>query len=337
VISDESIPARGKHPKLAGGAKHKLAAAAKRAMSKVGPAPSTSASETTRTAAPVTQTAPTRPQHVAAQPASRPEEEEEEEEEEAQGDEANGEEQADGPAAEQPKSGSNAETPLDFVISAGGGMGAREVLVPGRGGGRGISTGLAPALDIGLALEVELSSHWLLRVGGNYRTIFGLSVSEPLASGAVQQNTLSTHSVVVGASMGYLTEGRKSLSLHLFLGWGYRSLSSASDSGLPNTSISGPAIRPELHIAIAKGLATLRIAPELIVVVSHTATLPINVAGLDSVGLAFGGEASLDFRLGSVVGLGLLFRESRASTASGWGFAATENERYILGRLTLTL
>jgi hypothetical protein len=341
VIGDESFPARGRSPKLAAGAKHKLATAAKRAMSRVGPAPSASASES-RAAAPVAQPAPARAQRAPAQPSpSAQQAEEEEEEEDDGGSAADSDAEADDasedadPSTPQDKAASS-EIATHFVISAAGGVGSREVLVPGRGGGRGLGTTLAPALDVGLGLEVDLSRQWLLRLGANYRTIFGMTVSEALANGATQQSTLSSHSLTAGASLGYLTEGLGSLGIHLMLGWGYRSLGSAAEAGLPNTSVSGPVIRPELDIAIGEGLATLRIAPELMVIVSQKAEVAINVAGLSSPGIAYGGEVSFDFHLGRVVGLGVMFRESRGVTSSSWGYSATENERYILGRVTLT-
>jgi hypothetical protein len=124
------------------------------------------------------------------------------------------------------------------------------------------------------------------------------------------------------------------LGLHLFLGWAYRSLTAAVET-LPSASIQGPALRPELHIPIGSGVVTLRIAPELILIVGATAKLPMNVPGLSTVGFGFGGEVTLDIRISKAFGLGIQFRESRALIASDWGTSATENERYITGRLNL--
>lgn len=336
VISDEKLPARGRRAKLGGGARRKLAGAARRALSKVGPAPSSSSSSFA-TAEP-SRPAPSRPKPpVRVQPTPTPQEDEEEEEEEAEDEEESepGEEEAED-AQDAGAGASSAEDPISFVLIAGGGVGTRSVLVPTREGGTRLDTAYMPALDLGVALDVELGTNWMLRAGGAYRTVFGLTAGELLPTGAVRESSLSSHSLSLGASLGYLTDGTGSLALHLYLGWTYRGLSAPDGTNLPSVSVSGPAIRPELHIPMGK-LATLRIAPEIIIVVNSDATLPLTVPGLEPTGFAYGGEASVDFHLSSTVHLGVMFRESRASVGSGWGIAAVENERYMVGRLTLTL
>jgi len=170
----------------------------------------------------------------------------------------------------------------------------------------------------------------------DYRTIFGLSAPYLTAVGTQQSSSLSSHSVQAGASVGFLTNGPDSFGFHLFLAWAYRGMS-ASEATLPSASAQGPAIRPEFHIPFGHGVVTLRLAPELILIISATATLPQNVAGLQAVGFAFGGEASLDVRVSKAVKLSVLFRESQGSVASGWGTSMLENERYILGRVMLHL
>jgi hypothetical protein len=122
VIDEESVPARGKRPKLGGPARRKLAVAAKRAIAKVGPAPSSSAAasspqETTQARAPSRPAAPARPAPP-ARPQPQPESEEEEQEEEET------EEEEEQPAAENmPKAGADAG--IAFLLNVGGGVGSR--------------------------------------------------------------------------------------------------------------------------------------------------------------------------------------------------------------------
>lgn len=336
VIDEESVPARGKRPKLAPPARRKIAMAAKRAMAKVGPAPSSSpaasersAPQETATRAPSRPTAPARP--VRPQPQPQPEEEEEEEASEGEGE---AEEEA--PAAEEkPKAGADAG--ISFQLSIGGGVGSRSILVPtspSRVGGNGIDTSFSPALDISAMLQFAVGEKLVLRVGGAYRTLFAMTAAYFDPASLPAQSSLSSHSVVVGGSLGFLTNGPDTLGLHLFVGWAYRSLTAAVET-LPSASVQGPALRPELHIPLGGGVVTLRIAPELILIVGATAKLPANVPGLSTVGFGFGGEVTLDIRISKAFGLGLQFRESRALIASDWGTSATENERYITGRLNL--
>lgn len=340
VIDEESVPARGKRPKLAPPARRKIAMAAKRAMAKVGPAPSSSPAVSERSApqesaarAPSRPAAPARP--VRPQPQPQPQaQEEEEEEEEAGGGGADAEEQA--PTAEEkPKAGADAG--ISFQLSIGGGVGSRSILVPtspSRPGGNGIDTSFSPALDISAMLQFAVGEKLVLRVGGAYRTLFAMTAAYFDPANLPAQSSLSSHSVVVGGSLGFLTNGPDTLGLHLFLGWAYRGLTAAVET-LPSASIQGPAIRPELHIPIGGGVVTLRIAPELILIVGATAKLPANVPGLSTVGFGFGGEVTLDIRISKAFGLGIQFRESRALIASDWGTSATENERYITGRINL--
>jgi hypothetical protein len=327
VIDDESVPARGKHAKLAPPAKRKIAVAAKRAMSKVGPAPSSAPERAAPTpqkpARPMRPTPTTMPVKKA-----EPVEEEEEEEEQSASKEA--------PAEEENKAKPRGDEGIAFLLNAGGGVGSRTVSVPTRGQSSQIATGLAPALDVGVGVEIAVGEKWQVNLLAAYRTVFGLSAPFQTAVGATAESSLTTHSVLAGASVGYLSNGPDSFAFHLFLAWAYRSMT-AAETTLPSASIQGPTIRPEFHIPFANGVVTLRLAPEFILIIDATATLPHNVSGLQSIGFAFGGEASLDFRVSKAVKLGVLFRESQGSVASGWGTPMVENERYIVGRLLLHL
>lgn len=340
VIDEESVPARGKHPKLGPPMRRKLAAAAKRAMSKVGPAPSASSQPSERSY-PQQQAAPAKSSRPVAAPmrptAPQPQPQAEEEEEEAS-DEASSEGEEQKPEEPGAK-GKSFDEGIAFLLNAGGGVGSRSILVPtspARAGGNQIDTSLAPALDISVGLEIALGESMLVRVGGAYRTLFALNATYFTPTGQAQ-SSLSSHSVIVGGSLGFLTNGHNSLGIHVFLGWAYRGMSAAEPT-LPSMSVQGPAIRPEFHIPLgSNGSVLLRIAPEFILVVNASAKLPANVAGLQSVGYSFGGEASLDFKLSPSFGLGLQFREARALIPSGWGISGVENERYIVGRVNLRL
>jgi hypothetical protein len=269
--------------------------------------------------------APARP--TAPAQAERDEDEDEEESEE--------DDSAETPAEQETKAKPSGDEGIAFVLNAGGGVGWRSIRVPTRGGGSQIDTALAPALDAALGVEIALGEKWRVNLLAEYRTLFGLSAAYATPTGSAS-SSLSSHSVFAGASLGLLTNGPDSLGFHVYLGWGYRGLS-ASEAVLPSTSAQGPAIRPELHIPFGSGVVTLRLAPEFILIVSATATLPQNVNGLQPIGFAYGGEASLDFKISKAVKLSVLFRESQGMVASGWGTSMMENERYAIGRLMLHL
>ncbi|HET8936757.1 MAG TPA: hypothetical protein VFN67_25110 [Polyangiales bacterium] len=344
VIDEESVPARGKRAKLAPPARRKLATAAKRALSKVGPAPSASPQPSERSY-PQQQATPTKPSRAVAAPMRttaparpQPQPQAEEEEDDETSDEASSEGEEEKPE-EPAANGRSFDEGIAFLLNAGGGVGSRSILVPtspSRAGGNQIDTSMAPALDIGVGLQIALGESVIVRIGGAYRTLFALNATYFTATGQAE-SALSSHSVIVGGSLGFLTHGPNSLGIHVFLGWAYRGLSAAEPT-LPSMSVQGPAIRPEFHIPFgSNGNVVLRIAPEFILVLSAAAKLPANVSGLQSVGYGFGGEASLDFKISPSFGLGLQFREARALVPSGWGTSGVENERYIVGRVNLLL
>jgi hypothetical protein len=327
LLAEQSLAVRGKHPKLPSSAAHKLSATARRLLSKLGrqsaaepprsaepeppepdPAPEPAPPPTAAAAAAVAPTTPSAPdaaESVAAEPL---------------------------PAAADDSAASEG---LSVRASAGGGMGARTVRVPTRAGGSQLDIGFSfPAIEVGLDVQHMLGSHWLLAGELHYRGMFGLTVTNPLAFGGTVQTSVSSHSVVGGVAPGYRFGERGSADLRVLIGWTFRGLYTG-DASVPSGTIQGPVLRPELRIPIADGLFTLRLAPELIVVILSSATLAVNVAALQQVGIAFGGEASFDVRLTDAVQLGLEYRESYGLVASDWGNDFIDLERYALARISL--
>jgi hypothetical protein len=341
------LPGRAKRPTLAKPARKKLITAAKRALKKIGPMPAAKPASTrdvfaeesesesepeqpSRAAAPARQPAkPVRPvQQEEAQ------DEDEEEQENPFGAAAAADEEESPRDAESPSAGDDG---MVIRLHAGLGLGTRSILVPTppmSGRGNRIDTSYVPALDIGASLELGLGPNWRLRFLADYRTVFGLTAGYLTPANLMTSSSLSSHSLIAGASLGHLSDGRDSFGVHVFLGWAYRSLT-PDQPNLPSASIQGLVLRPEVEIPIANRLLTLRLAPELILILVPNATLPMNDNGLaKAVGVALGIEASIDLHISKTIGLSLQFRESRGSTASGWtGQSAVENERYIALRL----
>lgn len=338
IVGRTRVPSRGKRVKLTKPAQKRLRAAAKRALAKIGRMPSKRRNDEVDGAtfdanAPLSQTSePTRP----ASPLPEQQEEEPEQEELAETwEEAPERDTEEAPPREE----SVAEGGMSVRLHAGVGLGTRSMVVPtppGRGGNR-IDTSFVPSLDLGAALELPLGPHWVTRIRAEYRTIFGLNAGYLSAPNTMATSSLSSHSFIGGASLGRLSDGRGSFGVHAFVGWAWRSLTAAEPS-LPSAGIQGLVVRPELEIPIpiAKLQLALRLAPELILILVPTATLPANDNGLaKAVGFALGGEASLDLQITQTIGVSLQFRESRGTTPSGWGQAAIENERYLALRALL--
>lgn len=338
VVGRSTVPARGKRPKLAKPARKRLIAAAKRARKKIGPLPSKRASsEDDFVDEPAPEaTAPSRQPVRPVEPSYEAEGDDEEEEPEQPFDLAAADDE---PAPRAHSESNSSDDGMLFRLRAGFGFGTRSIVVPTQpnfvGGGNRIDTSYVPALELGATLDLGLGPKWRLRFVADYRTLFGLQASTTTPMGMMGSSSLSSHSLVAGASLGHLSDGRDSFGIHVFLGWAYRGLS-ASEPGLPGASLSGLVLRPEVEIPIADRKLKLRLAPEFILNVVPQATLPGNDPALaKAVGTAFGIEASLDLHLSQLIAVSAQFRESRGSTPSGWGSNASENERYITLRLLL--
>lgn len=344
VLDEQSVPARGRRPKLAARASKAVRAKAQAVLAKLagqsappvvdeGPdtgddddaedEPKTPAK---RTAAARSQPTPQPKAAAAAAPrASEPEQAEEQAEAE--------EEAAPESAAASSDGGSE---PISVRIRAGGGAGARMLTVPTRSGGSQIDTGFAfPAIAVGLEGQIVLGGHIILGASADYRTLLGGRGVQQIGADT-HDSSVGSHSFGVGVSPGYRFGPRGSTELRLFVGYGFRTLSPV-DTALPGATSAGVVLRPELRIPLAGEVLTLRLAPEVMVVLTHDTTLPGNVAGLDSVGVGFGGEVSLDVRLAAMISLGVEYRESHVSVASGWNTSFSDVERFAIGRLTLQL
>lgn len=338
-ISETKLAAHGKHPKLAARSSKKLNGATKRALAKLGghavsepeerddDMDEPEATPPARPAAPVQAARPAPPPAASANQGSagwndgegQPNEEHEGE---------------DTPEPAAAGSGGDTADSFHIHVTLGGGAGGRELVAPTKSGGVDVNTGFAfPALELGLAGGGMLSSQWFVSGEVVYRSIFGLHAIRPLDGSLV---SMSSHNVKLGVAPGYRFGAKDSADLRLFLGYAFRFLSS-SDPSVAGSNINGVVIQPDLRLPIAGGVLTLRIAPELIVVLGSEVVLAGNVAGLASVGVGFGGEIALDVRLAQAISLGLEYRESRAFVGSAWNISMFDMERYALAHIILTL
>jgi hypothetical protein len=322
VVTAQNLPLHGKRAAVPPHAAHMLSATTRHILAKLGRQHTSDAIPSSETAAPppVRDREPPRPPPPAAEevsPAAAPEETQ----------------PAPPVAAEPDTDDSSSSEAWTGYASAAGGVGARAVRVPTRAGGSPVDTGFSfPAIELGLGAQGMFGSHWLLSAQVQYRVMFGIGVNELLASGAIVHTSLSSHSVVAGVAPGYRFGERDSADLRLVLAWTFRGLY-PGDASVPGGSIQGPLVRPELRIPFANGLFTLRLAPEVILVIASTPTLEANLSTVHSIGFGFGGDASLDIRVSEAVQLGLEYRESHVSIASDWGNSYSDLERYGMLRL----
>ena len=352
VLQEQTLPARGRRPKLSARNGKKLKATARSVLAKLSgqsapPIAADSGSDDDAdeeeddpvAAAPVkrapvaaarTQQAPQR--QAAPTPAADTSEESSGEEGESEGEAPADEERA----ASGGGSSGGGNTEFNVRLMAGSGAGGRALSVPTRFGASAIDTGFSfPSLLLGIQGQGVFGSGFILGGGLEYRALFGAKALQVLGN-ETHMSSVSSHSLNVGVAPGFRFGEKGSADLRVFLGYHWRSASPA-DTALPGATSAGIVLRPELRIPFAGELFTLRIAPELLVALTHDTRLLGNVAGLSSVGIGFGGEISLDLRLSSSFLLGVEYRESHVSVSSGWTTSFSDVERYANARIILQL
>jgi hypothetical protein len=324
VVTEQNLPLHGKNSKVPPHEAHKLSTTARHILAKLSKQHSAAMPVSAAVVAPVA-AAPV----AASAPEPTPQPQAAQEDAPASADEAQPEQEA----SAEPAAASDPADAWKGFASAGLGMGARSVRVPSREGGEEVDTGFTfPAVEIGVGAQGGLGGQWLLSAQVQYRIMFGISVSQALPTGGSVQTSLTSHSVVGGVAPGYRFGEPGSGDLRVLLGWTFRGLYAGNPS-VPGGSIQGPTLRPELKLPLANGLFTLRLAPELILVVLSNQTLELVIPGVHQIGFGFGGEASLDVHLGEAVQIGLEYRESHVTIASDWGNNYSDMERYAILRV----
>jgi hypothetical protein len=222
-------------------------------------------------------------------------------------------------------------------LSLGAGLGDRIVHLPTRNGPRRLNTGGFPALDVAIGLDAPLRRRWRLGAALHYQTSVGLRASEaPLPGAALEQTPLRSHHIDFGLSPGYrFGRTQADVTLRAYVGWGIRGLRSVVDIAVPNFTLQGPLLRPELTIPLAHGALVLRFAPELLVIVSVSGSLR-NAAAAATTGVAWGGEASVGVRLFEPVQLVVAYRESHAVLKALSSATVADIERFATAALVLT-
>jgi hypothetical protein len=220
-----------------------------------------------------------------------------------------------------------------FELSAGLGGAMRQSTLPTRLGLHQFDSGLYAGVSFGMRVVAPLGEQGLLRASADYRTSLGLQGRETQRQ-TEMSTPLRSHAVGFGIAPGYRFGSQDGVSLLLHLGWYFRGLRPIAQLALPEVSWHAAVVRPELLIPIADGAVTLRLAPELLVIAGLYTTLP-DQSGIARSGLGFGGELSIDVRLGAPLGLRIEYRESHATFSTAWERSLSDVERFASVRLLL--
>lgn len=227
------------------------------------------------------------------------------------------------------------EQKLFAQLGAGLGVGLREIRLPTDAGERRIQSGIFPALDVDLRAAQLVSPVFLFGVRLRYQTSLGLVGRETPFAGVERETSMRLHHVEAGLEPALrLVRSRQSVVLGAFVGWSIRALRTESRLSIPDYSLHGPALRLELRVPLAGEAVMLRLAPELIVWLNASGALS-DAGTLEPIGMAYGGEASLQAELAHGLALALAYRGSYGEIASALGGAFTDVEHFVTLQLAL--
>lgn len=234
----------------------------------------------------------------------------------------------DGP---EPERGADTQGPQPFGVqlSAGAGLGQRDVWLPTQLGVRKLDTGMFPALDVLLAADGGLGARGLLGARFHYQTSVGSEAVETPAGGVEKRSTLRANRVEAGLTPGLrFGDSERSVSLRFFAGWSFRGLRSVVDMSIPNYTLHGPVLRPELRIPLAHGVLELRLAPEAQLIAGVTSEFR-KAGATAGTGVAYAAELSVSARLSRVLLASLSYREAHALLSTPWSDKVSDVERFI--------
>jgi hypothetical protein len=220
-------------------------------------------------------------------------------------------------------------------LAVGVGVGTRSFVRPTIEGMQELPDAVFPALDLALRVHAWPADAFSLAVLLRYQTSLGLTIEErPPFALRNRVDARAERAELSVAPTFRLGSSAAAPALAFPVGFGLRSFwPDVHEMMTPGYTLLGPQLRAELVLPLGDVLA-LRVGPELQVIIAIDES--IRAEGVERSGLAYGGEAVLQLRLGRVFAVELTYRESHAVVASFWtGRDDFEDvERFATGRLS---
>lgn len=236
----------------------------------------------------------------------------------------------------QPDSDEPETTPGGVVrvaISAGGGIGARQFLLPTTSGDIRLSTSIFPAARLRLGIDGRSRPDARFSYGAHltYLSSVGLRTTDSGLGGS-RQTPSRAQRIDAGLRFGYrFADPTESAGLSVELGYSLRRFASEAAVTLPDFSLSGPRLALGLRVPLFDGRLAFVLLPEVHFLVAIDEAL--RDQGIKSFALGVGGEARIAVRLIDALFVELSYRESHALLTSPRG-DAEDIERF--GALSIT-
>jgi len=224
-----------------------------------------------------------------------------------------------------------------FSAFAGAGAGTRSFRRPVKGMGvQRLDDVLFPALDAGLRVTAWPAQAFSLEFLLRYQTSIGMRVEQqPLFALGNYVSVRASRVELSVAPQFRLGDTPSSVAFLLPVGFALRTFwPEVHALPVPGYTLGGPQARAELAIPFLD-IVTLRFGPEVQWIVMIDQSLQND--GLANQGVAFGGEALLQFQVSTLLGIELTYRESHALVlTSVTDETFFDVERFFTGRVSAT-
>lgn len=208
--------------------------------------------------------------------------------------------------AQQPDSGSD----VTVQVSAGLGIGTREMQRAIAAGLQSIDAGMFPAADLGMRVDVNAQSRLSWSVLTRYQTTLYDVVQEHPPLAPPSEVHVRSHHVELGLEPTLHSGNPDDWALGLNVGYCLRIFwTDVHNLATPRQMLTGPYVRPEFELPFLERFL-LRVGPELFWIL--TMDQKLRRTGEQTPGIALGFQAQLSVQLTTHYGLELLYRESHA-------------------------
>jgi hypothetical protein len=215
---------------------------------------------------------------------------------------------------------------------AGVGITQRTFQRPGMPSGiQKLASSAVPAVEVGLDVIAWPQDAFSLAFALHYRSAIGLTVQEAPPFALANETKVRSEQIELSVAPGWQLAG-PALRLAIPLGAIARTFwPNVHTLMTPGYSLIGPFARAELTVQLAERV-WLRLGPEVqwITLIDKA----LRDTGLNSQGVALGGEASLTVELSTVWALGLAYQESHAIVNTMRGVTFEDVERYATIRVS---
>jgi hypothetical protein len=217
-------------------------------------------------------------------------------------------------------------------VAVGGGVAMRSIRRPLPGGIQRLGNVFAPAADVGISVRVAPRNPFTVDVAIRYQTSLGLVIKEPTLFALNNRLDVRSEHAEVSVGPGWrLGELPTSPRISIPIGGAFRNFWPADHHlQTPRYTLLGGSARLQFEAALGS-VVSLRAGPEVQLYGIIGSDLTAN--GVSAPGVAYGGEASLEFRLSTTFLLEVQYRQSNAVSSTKVGPSFLDVERFATVRL----